>query len=163
MKEKVYPGSLNVEGLASKLQDAFQSQGYQVQKLGSPENVIVQIKKGGTLRTIAGLDQALTVRMSKSGESTTVSLGQGKWIDKAVVGAVDYFVFMPLMGVAAYGLYEQHKLPGKVWQVIDDYASSQGVSHTKETTVSAVHCPQCGVTNAPDAKFCNACGAPLQA
>lgn len=121
----------------------------------------MQIKKGGVGRTIIGIDQALTVHMMKNGGNTSVSLGQAKWADKAVVGAVEFLVFWPLMATAGYGIYEQHKLPGKIWKVIDDYASSQGTTHSNEQVLQAMHCPECGVTNGPDAKFCSACGSKL--
>lgn len=59
------------------------------------------------------------------------------------------------------GIYEQHELPGKIWKVIDDYASTNGPSNATETHLQAIHCPHCGVMNNQDAQFCSACGSPL--
>jgi hypothetical protein len=161
MKERTYPNTLDTNGLADRLETTFRSEGYQVQRLGTPDNLYVQIKKAGIGRTLIGMDQALTARMMKSGGNTMISLGQARWADKAVVGTIEFLVFWPLMATAGYGIYEQHKLPGKIWQVIDSYASSQGSTHTDEKEVIPVHCPHCGVTNSADAKFCTACGAQL--
>lgn len=161
MKEKTYPSTLDTNGLANRLETTFQAEGYKTQRLGTQDNLYVQIKKGGAARTIAGMDQALTVHMLKNGGNTAVSLGQAKWADKAVVGTVEFLIFWPLMVTAGYGIYEQHKLPGKIWNVIDSYTSSQGAMHTNEREVAPLHCPHCGVTNAPDAKFCSACGSAL--
>jgi hypothetical protein len=120
----------------------------------------VQIKKGG-LRTVVGMSQALTVHIHRDG-GTVVSLGQARWVDKAAVEAVGFLVFLPLMVPGAVGIYEEARLPGKIWKVIDDYAASQGAVHSEERNVQAVHCPDCGVMNSSDAKFCSACGAPLK-
>ncbi|PSN85061.1 hypothetical protein B9Q11_04670 [Candidatus Marsarchaeota G2 archaeon ECH_B_SAG-F08] len=161
MIQKTYPTTVDPEGLAQKLVQTFQAQGYEVQKLNSGGDIYVQIRKAGILRTVTGLSQALTVHIQKTNEGTVVSLGQGRWADKAIVEAAGFFFFTPLMIPASWGLYEQHKLPGKILKVIDEYAASVGASHIDQKIVEVIHCPHCGVTNVAGAKFCSACGSPL--
>jgi|SRR5579875_91466 hypothetical protein len=161
MKQKIYPQGLDVDALTKKLEETFRAQGYDVQSFEKDGDKYVQIKKGG-LRTIVGMSQALTVHMHRNGATTTISLGQARWVDKAAVEAIGFLVFLPLMIPGAVGIYEEHQLPGKIWRVIDDFASSQGMSHSEERIIEAVHCPNCGVTNSSEAKFCSACGAALK-
>jgi uncharacterized protein (DUF302 family) len=175
MITKTYPANLPVDEVASRLESTFRSDGYEVQRIGSGNDVAIQIRKThGTIRTVFGLDQALTVRIQNSPTYTTVTLGQAKWADKAVVEAVGFLVFLPLMVPASYGIYEQHKLPGRVLKIIDDIASSRGITTPPlasspasgapgSSVVEATHCPHCGVTNASTAQYCSACGSPLKA
>jgi zinc-ribbon domain len=160
MKEKIYK-DLDAAGLVQQIEGTFRSQGYDVQDFQKDGDSYVQIKKGG-LRTAVGMSQALTVQIHKDTLGTKVALGQARWVDKAAVEAVGFLLFLPLMIPGAVGIYEQHKLPGKIWQTIDAYASSLGQISTNERTVEAVHCPHCGVLNAPDTQFCSACGSALK-
>ncbi len=79
---------LDVERLATDLEHMFLSQGYQVQHFGNSDHMTVQMKKGGDFIAIFGLQTALTVTMQRAPGGVLALVGQQKWADKAVVGAV---------------------------------------------------------------------------
>lgn len=163
MIEEAFPASLDTNGLAKTLEKTFGSEGYQVQELGSGDDIAVQIKKESTGRALVGMQQAITVRMQKQSGMTKVSVGQAKWADKAGVEVIGAIAFWPLMIPATYGVYKQHTLPEKVLSVVNTYATSSGASAAAEAkTTSMVACANCGVMNAADAQFCSACGSSMK-
>jgi hypothetical protein len=165
MKQQNYPQGFDQNGLVQTLETSFRNQGYDVQDLhDANNNTYVQIKKGqGKGHKIVGIDRALTVRIQNNG-TTNVSVGQADWASKTAVEVIGLFVFWPLIFTGAYGLYQQERLPGRVWKVIDDFAASKNVKPTsEEKQMDEVPCPNCGVLNSSDARYCNACGDAMPA
>ena len=173
MNQKVYPRALNLDAIAQRIQDVFGNEGFEVQRMGSADDMYVQLKKAGIARTLTGMDQSITVHMQRVGSTTSVTQGQANWLSKggAMGAGVIIPVLWPLMVTSAVGIYSQRNLPGRVWKVIDDYAIAQntaiGVAVGElGTPIMGIqqgsHCPHCGVTNNADAAFCNACGTKLK-
>ena len=96
---------LDIERLATDLENAYRVQGYQVQQLGNNEQKLVQLKKGGDLEALVGLQAALTVTIQRTSGGILVMVGQQKWIDKAAVGVVGFAfpVLWPLTITAGLG------------------------------------------------------------
>src|SRR5260370_30288936 len=86
---------LDLERLAKDLENVYRGQGYQVQQLGNNEQKLVQLKKGGDLEALVGLQAALTVTIQRTSGDILVMMGQQKWIDKAARGVVG-FALLPL-------------------------------------------------------------------
>jgi hypothetical protein len=171
MNQKVYPHALNLDTIAQKIQDVFGNDGFEVQKMGTSEDIYVQLRKAGIARKLTGMDQAITVHMQRVGATTSVTLGQAAWMSKAAGMGIGIFVLAPLIVTSALGIWAQHNLPGRVWKLIDEYAISQattvGVQVGEMGTPlmglqQGVHCPHCGVTNTADSQYCNACGTKLK-
>ena len=159
----VYREDLDTDGLAHELESHFRAEGYDVQQIGGGNDMAVQIRKQSTGRAVLGLQQALTVRMKKANNQTTVSLGQAKWADKAGVEVIGALVFWPLMIPATVGIVKQSQLPRKVQGVISNYAMRQGEnSQITASTETMVSCPECGVANSSQSQFCSACGNSLR-
>lgn len=113
---------LDIERLATDLEHMFLSHGYQVQHFGSKEQMTVQMKKGGDFAAIVGMQSALTVTMQRSSSGVQATIGQQKWVDKAVVGAVGFFaapVLWPLMITAGVGAIQQASLGNQVANALD--------------------------------------------
>ena len=161
--EESFPQNLDTSGLAKTLENTFAAEGYQVQEIGSGNDIAVQIKKESTGRAIVGMQQAITVRMQKTGDMTKVSVGQAKWADKAGVEVIGAIAFWPLMIPATYGAYKQYTLPQKVISVVNSYAAAKGTQSTGPQAVLMAACPNCGVMNSTNAQVCSACGSSLPA
>jgi hypothetical protein len=159
MRQQNYPQDFDENGLAQTLETTFRNQGFEVQTLHDDnKNTYVQIKKGqGLGHKVVGMDRALTVHIQKD-SGTNVSVGQATWASKTGVEVIGLLAFFPLALTGAYGLYEQNRLPGKVWNAIDVFAASKNSKPTEEKRMDEVPCLHCGVLNSSDAKFCNACG-----
>jgi hypothetical protein len=119
---------LAIERLAVDLEHMFLSQGYQVQHFGNRDQMTVQMRKGGDLAAIVGMQTALTVTLQRSAGGVLAMIGQQKWVDKAVVGAVGLVaapVLWPLMITAGVGAIQQVNLANQVTNALDTLVHQQ--------------------------------------
>ncbi len=126
-----YDPRINVESIAAELEHMFVRQGYQVQHFGNIDQMSVQMKKGGDLVAIIGMQTALTVTMTRSPKGTLAMIGQQKWVDKAVVGAVGLVaapVLWPLAITAGVGAIQQANLGNQVMNAVDMLVRQQNPS-----------------------------------
>lgn len=95
------------------------SQGFDSQKLNTEnQSLLIQIKKRGSWREYVGMDTTLNVLFQYSNEILTVEIGAGKWADKAAAGAVGFFFLAPLAITAGIGMWDQMKMPDKIFDYI---------------------------------------------
>src|SRR6185503_4718023 len=107
---RYYPGvEADVPNLNAELRTLFDSE-YEVQAFQVSTTAIIQARKSSTLRDLAGLSSALTIKITPEPGGTRVEIGMQKWFDKAAVAAVGAIVFAPLLALAALGAYWQFKL-----------------------------------------------------
>ena len=164
---------INIERLAVELERMFAAQGYQAQHFGNRDHMTVQVKKGNEIVAIFGLQAALTVVMQQAPGGLQVMIGQQKWLDKAAVGAVGFFIpaLWPLMLTAGAGIVQQASLANQVMNGLDMLIHQQfpnaqrgpAASFQQAPTPSAAPlvCASCQTINDPGDKFCMQCGAPL--
>jgi hypothetical protein len=119
--------ALNIERLASDLEQFYRGQGYMVQHIGNEDQMMVQLKKGGEFEAIVGMQAALTVTIQLSSGGITVALGQQNWVDKAAAGVVGFAVpvLWPLLFTAGVGAVRQAGLANQVMTVIDGLVHQQ--------------------------------------
>ena len=82
------------------------------------ESILLQIKKRGGWRDFVGMATSLNIVFHQSVDTLTVEIGAGKWLDKAAVGTVSMFILWPLAITAGFGVWEQAKMPEKVFSYI---------------------------------------------
>jgi preprotein translocase subunit YajC len=164
---------INLERLAVELERMFAAQGYQAQHFGNRDTMTVQLKKGNEIVAIFGLQAALTLVMQQTSGGMQVMIGQQKWLDKAAVGAVGFFIpaLWPLMLTAGAGIVQQASLANQVMNGLDMLVQQQfpnapreSVPPFQQTTTSSAAplvCSNCQMANESDDKFCMQCGAPL--
>ncbi len=114
------PG-LDIERIGRELTQALQAQGYQVQQLGNRDQVAVQMRKGGDLEALVGLQAAVTVTLQKTPEGVIAQAGQQKWLDKAAVGAIGFFFppLWPLALTASFGVFRQVGIENDLFNMLD--------------------------------------------
>jgi hypothetical protein len=113
---------IDIERLASDLENMFRLQGYDAQHAGTRDQMMVQLKKGGDLVALIGLQTALTVIIQRMSGGTVAMIGQQKWMDKAAVGAVGLVfapVLWPLMLTSGAGAIRQASLGNQVLNTLD--------------------------------------------
>lgn len=142
MEQRTYSRNINVGQISQALQSHFMAQGFETQALGTPPNMLVQVRKKGALRAVAGMQRVMSAQFRDTGQGITVTLGEQKWADKAAVGAVGAIIFAPLLVTAAYGAYKQSKLPEQFWQVIDSIAMPVGATYTVPQPPAQQYAPQ---------------------
>ena len=114
--------------LANDIENMYRMQGYEVQQIGNKDQMMVQLKKGGDLVMLIGLQAALSVILQHSAGGTITMIGQQKWLDKAAVGAVGLVaapVLWPLMITAGAGAIRQASLGNQVLNVVDGMIRQQ--------------------------------------
>ncbi len=119
---------IDFEKLAVDLQNMFRMQGYEVQHFGNNDQMMVQLKKGGDLIALIGLQTALSVTFQRTSGGSAALVGQQKWVDKAAVGAVGLIAFpilWPLMITAGAGAVKQAALSSQVLGTIDNLVMQQ--------------------------------------
>jgi hypothetical protein len=98
------------------------SQGFDSQQMKTENGgELLQIKKRGGWRDFVGMATSLNIVFYQSGDTLTVQIGSGKWVDKAAVGTVSLFILWPLAITAGFGAWEQMKMPEKIF----DYVGSR--------------------------------------
>ncbi len=113
---------IDIERLAMDLENMFRLQGYEAQHAGTADQTMVQLKKGGDLVALIGLQTALTVIIQRMAGGTVTMIGQQKWMDKAAVGAVGLVfapVLWPLMLTSGAGAIRQASLGNQVLNTLD--------------------------------------------
>jgi hypothetical protein len=113
---------IDIERLAMDLENMYRMQGYEAQHAGTPDQTMVQLKKGGDLIALIGLQTALTVIIQRMAGGTVTMIGQQKWMDKAAVGAVGLVfapVLWPLMLTSGAGAIRQASLGNQVLNTLD--------------------------------------------
>jgi TIR domain len=94
-------------------------QGFDSQQMNAEnQGLLLQIKKRGGWRDFVGMSTSLNIVFHQSGDTLTVQIGAGKWIDKAAVGTVSLLILWPLAITAGFGAWEQMKMPEKVFDYI---------------------------------------------
>lgn len=95
------------------------SEGFDSQQLNAEgQSLLLQIKKRGGWRDLVGMSTSLNILFRQSGDTLSVEIGAGKWIDKAAVGTVSLFILWPLAVTAGIGAWEQMKMPDKIFDFI---------------------------------------------
>lgn len=157
-----------VSGIVTRLENFFRTEkGMEVQRSETPEGYVIQASqpKDGW-KTLTGMRLAVTVQMTVMGNQLNVNIGEGQWSDKIGAGAIGLFIAWPLAITAGMGALKQKKLPGEVFQVIENtiIAGGQPVVVTgADQTVAAgvIVCPNCKTQLSADSKFCDRCGTRL--
>jgi hypothetical protein len=118
---------INIEQLAVDLVRAYQAMGYQAQNIGNNEQMIVQLKKGGELEALVGMQAALSVTLQRNANGVMVAIGQQKWIDKAAVGVASLVIpiLWPLTFTAGFGVIRQATLATQVLNTVDGLIHQQ--------------------------------------
>lgn len=152
--------SLDLDDLSMALQEWFQSKGFEAQILDQEEGKVIQARKGDEgwtdWRSWLGVSAALTIEMSFREENLVVQTGAAKWIDKVGVGIAGVLLAPIFLIPAAYGVWQQSKLPNEVFQYIQQYIAAPPAP----AVATQATCPSCGAT-VGDAKFCPECGAKM--
>lgn len=157
-----------VSQIVNRLENFFRTEkGMEVQSSQTTDGYVMQASqpKDGW-KTLTGMRLAITVQMAVMGDKLNVSIGEGQWSDKIGAGAIGLFVAWPLAITAGMGAFKQKKLPGEVFQVIENAIMTGGkpvvVTGAGQTVAAGmIVCPNCKTQLSADAKFCDRCGTRL--
>ncbi len=165
MEQKIFHGDFTTDDLAECLLVHFNRGKFIVQKLGSGDNVVIQIKTRDNRQS--GGDTALTTSFLKVEDGVAVQVGQQSW-----VGLAASLGFSALATIHnPYNLLgriddiaqdiESLQLSDEVLKVLTANARALGSGYDLSARLHRVKCEYCLTANPAGAPSCLACGAPL--
>ncbi len=119
---------IDIERLAADIVNVYLAQGYQAQQIGTRDQMLVQLKKGGDFEAIIGMQAALSLTLQRTAGGVLAMIGQQRWVDKAAVGAVGIValpVLWPLAVTAGVGALRQASLGNQVLNIVDGLVRQQ--------------------------------------
>ena len=122
MDSRYYLGvEADVSKLTAELRTLF-DQDYEVQTMHVSSTTVLQARKSSTLRDLAGLSAALTIKVTPAAGGTRVEIGMQKWFDKAAIAAVALILSAGLLvALPALGAYWQYKITEDAWKIIEEH------------------------------------------
>src|SRR5215213_5181863 len=162
MESRFYPGvQADTAQLMKELRTLFDADtAYEVQIMQVSTTAVLQARKQSTLRDLTGLSAALTIKVTPEHGGTRVEIGMQKWLDKAAVAAVAFFIFPPLLALPALGAYWQHKLTEDAWKLIEAHVARKAGGYVPPMPG---RCGTCGSVVTSGSAFCSGCGANIRA
>jgi hypothetical protein len=165
MEQRVFHGQFTPGDLAQCLIVHFNRGNLEVQKLGSDNNLAVQIKTRDY--HTSGGETALGVSLQSVEDGVMVRVGQQAWLSVAAslgISALAAFhnplnLLNRLDDIAQDIEYVQ--LSDEVWRVLETNAKAMGSGYELSKRLKRVTCEYCLTANPTGAPSCIACGAPL--
>lgn len=115
---------IDLQRIVQALVSEYQVQGYETQQVGTPEQVLIQLKKESTLRALTGFNKALALTLQKVQGGTLVKVGVQDWIDQIAVGAVG-LALHPLLITAAVGAVTEYQVVSEILSFLDQAIRQQ--------------------------------------
>ena len=118
------------EGLIASTISMLTFEDYKHQKIDTVEGeIVVQVEKKGGFGKLVGLSSALNIMFKQVDDVTlNVEIGAGRWMDKAIVGAISLVALWPLAITAGIGAWRQSKLPGRIFLHITEFLDQKKAS-----------------------------------
>ena len=156
-------GEMPLDAIGTALEQYLSStRSLSTQRIDDENRVILQCTDTGTQwKKFLGMDTALTIDMTVSGNVLTVAIGNAKWIDKAGAAAVGAVLFAPLLITAGIGALIQGTLPDDIFRFMETRLHLvRSTSYTRAQQAGAI-CPGCGFVTKQGDMFCSKCGTKL--
>lgn len=153
--------------IASKIQEAFQTEGYEVINESLLSGACdISITKGGLFKAILGMKTALKVSIVPNGNDANFEAGIGIFGQQAIPTVISMLFFWPVLITQIWGMVQQSKLDDKALAIAEQVAASHNGFNYAGATTSANYsadkfCTGCGARITTPAKFCPNCGKAL--
>ena len=130
-KHTVFNGASHMEDCAEYIRNLFAAEGYEAQKLTvndpSQKGMLVQVRNSaGVIKSVTGLSACATLKIMVHGDNLEFEVLGGKWLDKAAVNVVSWFVLWPLFVTSGIGMWRQKKLLDRVYEEAVGYFVREG-------------------------------------
>lgn len=165
MEQRIFHGDFSTDDLAACLLVHFNRGNFVVHKLGSGENVVVQIKTRQD--SPSGGQTALTVTFQQVEDGVAVQTSQQAWVGvaaslgySALAAMQNPFSLLGRIDDIAQDI-ESIQLMDEVWKVLSSNARVLGSGYELSQRLHRVMCEFCLTANPAGAPSCLACGAPL--
>ena len=145
-KKILYGSTSLIPTIANRIQEEFQSDGYEVAMDAlSSGGYDISITKGGLFKAVLGMKTALKVTLLPQGSSIHFEAGVGIWGQQAIPTVISMLFFWPVLLTQIWGMVEQSKLDDKALEI------AEGVVYMNSNTGEAS-------ASSDGSKFCTGCG-----
>lgn len=165
METKVFHGNLSPKQVGQALVAAFNRGNFRAQKLGSGDQVLVQIATHRQARS--GGRTATTITIQKVEDGVSIQVGEQNWMGVAAsLGKTAFtalrnpFSIIGRLDDIAQDI-ESIQLRERIWETIQGLAHTVGASHQLSERLRRLTCDYCNTANPVGEARCLACGAPL--
>jgi hypothetical protein len=167
MSQRIYHGEISPKQVAEAIIAHFHRGNYKTQRIGSGEQVMVQIATSQIRRS--GGQTALSVTIRQVEDGITVDVGKQAWLGIAAsLGQTALQAIRnPLSLIGRLDDIAQDieslQLTEEIWEVIDQFAQTVGTGFALSERLQRIVCDYCETANPVGTSNCIACGAPLGA
>ncbi len=165
MAKKIFHGNFKPGELASLLMLHFNRGNLEVHRVGSGDQVAVQIRT--RKRAESGGQTAIGVTFQVFEDGVIIKTGEQKWM--GIAASLGYSALAALRNpMALLGRIddiaqdiEYLNLEEEIWKVLSSNVNIRGSQYKLSDRLRRVACDYCDTANPVDAPACVACGAPL--
>ena len=109
------PDGFSVDTMISALMSYLEnSKGLFAQCFNGQNQWVVQAREPKAWKKLLAMDSAITIRLTLNGNALSASIGEEKWIDKAVGLGLGIWLFPVLLVPTAVGAFQQYQLPDEI-------------------------------------------------
>ena len=160
-KKILYGSSSLIPTIASRIQEEFQGEGYEVAMDSlSSGGYDISITKGGVFKAVLGMKTALKVTLLPQGSNIHFEAGVGIWGQQAIPTVISMLFFWPVLITQIWGMVEQSKLDDKALDIAKEVLYMNN-NNAPAAASGYKYCTGCGTQNSDVANFCSGCGRPL--
>lgn len=165
MAKKVFHGNFTPEDLASLINLHFNRGNLETRKIGSGEQIAVQIRS--KLAAKSGGQTAIGITFQSFDDGVIITVGKQQWA--GVIASLGFstlaalrnpFTLLGRIDDIAQDI-EYLSLEEEIWRVLETNAKSRGSKYDLSHRLKRIACDYCNTANPVDAPACIACGAPL--
>ena len=165
MTKKVLHGNFSPNDLASLIYLHFNRENIEVHKIGSKDQVIVQIKS--SKNSNSGGKTAIGINFQSFEDGVIVNIGEQKWAGiaaslgySALAAIHNPFSLIGRIDDIAQDI-ENLSLEEEIWRVLENNAELNGSKFDLSDRLKRITCEYCKSANPIDAPNCISCGAPM--
>lgn len=165
MTKKIFHGKFKPDDLAALLLLHFQRGNLEVRKIGSGEQVAVQIMTKETAQS--GGNTAIGVSFQSFDDGVIITIGEQQWLGvaaslgySALAALRNPFSLLGRIDDVAQDIANLN-LEEEIWKVLSANVRLKGTQYDLSERLKRIACDYCDTANPVDAPACIACGAPL--
>lgn len=116
----------DVKQMVDEIEKYFGSHQYDHQPIQHEAVWIVQGRKAGAWRDLAGMSQAATVVIEPVGNGLKISIGGAKWVDRGAGIAAGFLTYGVTWVTSVVGAVWQRQLVDELWLVVEGFVKANG-------------------------------------
>ena len=162
-KKILYGSTSLIPTIANRIQEEFQSDGYEVAMDAlSSGGYDISITKGGLFKAVLGMKTALKVTLLPQSSSIHFEAGVGIWGQQAIPTVISMLFFWPVLLTQIWGMIEQSKLDDKALEIAEGVVyMNSNTDAASASSAGSKFWTSWGTQNAESGSFCSGCGKPL--